>query len=401
MKLLLLEEALQFGTGHWPLYIGDIADAFRSAGDDVRVLAHRQASAALLQSLRATPWFSRNCWTDSRFQGGLGGLRHAIGYAGETRSWLRQAPDTDWVLALTIRVQHLLAFSLLCRRPWHQGKRRYLLLFVQGFGEYLGSQSALTFPSTPSTRLARLCFRLLAPAVISGRVVLAAETRAMQSELETFSHLPVRLFPHPVVSTTPTPLACSGEIAQAHQTVTITCPGFARYEKGNDLLQGACKLLFAAESSRDLRVICQWPDPFALPDGSLATPDPELLADGRYQLINQSLDRQAYADLLARSQLIVLPYRRSSYHNRVSRVAIEAALQGIPLVYMAGTWCEEIVQISGAGVSISEETPEATFEALRAALPQLPELRDRAVQACGRIRDNYSAQRFRQLLLAC
>lgn len=396
----MLEEALESSKGHWPLYIGDITAEFRSKNDNVRVLAHRQANATLLQELGATAWYSRNCWVDPRFQGGLGGLCHSIGYAHETRSWLCNAHDTDWVLALTIRLQHLLAFSFLCRRPCHQGKRRYLMLFVQGFGAYQGPGLPVSFPKTLSNRLALWCFRRLAAPVRSGRVVLAAETCSMQSELAAFSKLPVRLFPHPVCL--PTKEFTSPTTAVATSApITITCPGFARYEKGNDLLQEACRVLFTADPHLSIQVVSQWPQPFSLPDGSEIRPDPELVADSRFQLINHSLDRQAYAALLERSQLIVLPYRRSSYHNRVSRVAIEAAIHGIPLVYMSGTGCEEVVELTGAGVAIQSETPEALCMALRSALTQLQEL-TRAARSCAAlVAEHYSAARFRQLLLEC
>ena len=401
MRIFLPEEALQSGAGHWPVYIGDIATAFRQAGHHVDVLAHRQADPVLLAELQVTPWFSRNCWTEPSRQGGIGGLRHALRYGLELSAWLRRHPDSRWVCALTMRLQHLLAFSWLCRRPLHRGHRRYLLLFVQGFGVYQGPGLPVTFPPTASTRLARWCFRRLAPAVRSGRVVLAAETRAMQTELETFSQLPVKLFPHPVslpANSAPPALSIS---AQGSPPITITCPGFARYEKGNDLLQEACRQMFAAEPQLALQVISQWPQPFFLPDGSEAAPDPTLLSDGRYQLINHSLDRLAYTALLSRSDLIVLPYRRSSYHNRVSRVAIEAALHGIPLVFMSGTWCEEVVELTGAGVAIAEETPEAVGRALRSALDQLPELRERALKASALVGERFSARRFRHQLLEC
>jgi glycosyltransferase involved in cell wall biosynthesis len=401
VRISLPEEALQSGTGHWPLYIGDIVRAFRQAGHQADVLAHRQADPGLLAELNATPWFLRNCWTEPSRQGGIGGLRHSLRYGREVSAWLRRHPDVRWVCALTMRLQHLLAFSWLCRRPLHRGHCRYLLLFVQGFGVYQGPGLPVVFPPTASTRLARWCFRRLAPAVRSGRVVLAAETRAMQAELEAFSQLPVRLFPHPVSLpaefSTPSPRPAEF----GNSGITITCPGFARYEKGNDLLQEACRQLFAAEPQLDLQVISQWPQPFSLPDGFQAAPDPALLASGRFQLINDSLNRAAYAALLARSDLIVLPYRRSSYHNRVSRVAIEAALHGIPLVFMSGTWCEEVVELTGAGVAIAEETPEAVFQALRSALHQLPVLRQRARQAKALVGERYSAGRFRQLLLEC
>jgi glycosyltransferase involved in cell wall biosynthesis len=401
MMITIAEEALHRGDGHWPLYIGDITEAFRKAGDKVHVLAHKQADLRLLAELSATPWFARNCWTDLGSQGGLGGLRHALRYTRDITAWLRQAPETTWVCALTMRLQQLLAFALLCRGPWHRGRRRYLLLFVQGFGIYQGPDLPVAFPATPSTRLARWSFERLRPAVLSGRVVLAAETRAMQSELESFSKLPVRLFPHPV--SLPAELTTPSRLPEelGGRVITITCPGFARYEKGNDLLQDACRQLFAAQPQRDLQVISQWPQAFSLPDGSQAAPDSTLLADGRFILINHSLHREAYAALLARSDLIVLPYRRSSYHNRVSRVAIEAALHGIPLVYMSGTWCEEVVEITGAGVAIAEETPEAVNTALQAALDQLPVLRLAALNAKALVAEQYSAQRFRQLLMEC
>jgi Glycosyltransferase len=401
LNLVFLEEALQSGSGHWPLYIGDIATAFRQAGDHVDVLAHCQADPVLLAELKATPRFSHNCWTEPSRQGGIGGVRHALRYGREVSAWLHQHPESRWVCALTMRLQHLLAFSWLCRRPLHGCHRRYLLLFVQGFGVYQGPGLPVTFPPTASTRLARWCFRRLAPAVRSGRVVLAAETRAMQAELEAFSQLPVKLFPHPVSLPAGSEPPSLHIAAQGSPPITITCPGFARYEKGNDLLQEACRQLFAAEPQRDLQVISQWPQPFALPDGSEAAPDPTLLSDGRYQLINHSLDRLAYTALLARSDLIVLPYRRSSYHNRVSRVAIEAALHGIPLVFMSGTWCEEVVELTGAGVAIADETPEAVVQALNAARDQLQQLTQRARDATELVAEHYSALRFRHFLLEC
>lgn len=401
LKIIIVEEALQSIQGHWPLYIGDLAAGFRQAGDQVDVLVHRHADPALVEDLQATPWLSHNCWTETSRQGGLGGLRHALRFGLEMHRWLQWNAEVDWVCAFTMRLQHLLAFSLLCRRPWHRGRQRYLLLFVQGFGVYEGEGLPVRFPPGPSTQLARWCFRQLAPAVRSGRVVLAAETRAMRVELESFCRLPVLLFPHPVTPAAPANSSNTREhpeLSDHSSVVTVSCPGFARYEKGNDLLQEACRQLFARAPGLQVQVISQWPHPFALPDGTMATADPALIADGRYQLINTTLDRSAYGTLLARSDLIVLPYRRSSYHNRVSRVAIEAALYGVPLVYMSGTWIEEIVELTGAGIPIAHETPEAVANALRTGVTQLQALQTQARQSRARVAAYHSAGQFRHIL---
>jgi hypothetical protein len=75
VRILITEEALQNGNGHWPSYIGGIAEGLRIAGDDVDVLVHRNATDAVIDQVGGTRWFSRNCWHDKASQGGLGGVR--------------------------------------------------------------------------------------------------------------------------------------------------------------------------------------------------------------------------------------------------------------------------------------------------------------------------------------
>jgi glycosyltransferase involved in cell wall biosynthesis len=394
MRVLILEEALQQRAGHWPVYLGDIARGLRSMGDTVHLLAHRQADPALLRELEAVPWLRRSCWSDPRAQGQLGGLRHSVRFARDLRRWLRQVPEPyHWICSLTMRLPHLLAFTLLARSGGIPPRSRCLLLFVQGFGVYAGPDQPVHFPPTASNRLARWCFRRLRPAVRRGSIVLAAETEAMRQELARFSGLPVVLFPHPVqVQPLPAPV-------QQARPVTITCPGFARHEKGTDLLQQACRLVWAEPGLEHVHVVCQWPEPFALPDGRQLAPDPDLVRDRRFELINENLGQAAYHALLARTDLIVLPYRRESYHNRVSRVAIEAAIHGIPLLPMRGTWAEELSTLAGGSVVIEDETPEALADGVMVALKALSEL-NRSIQAGrGQVASFHSVATFRWLLV--
>jgi glycosyltransferase involved in cell wall biosynthesis len=407
MRVLILEEALQSGKGHWPSYIGTIAAGLREAGDDVEVLVHREATEEVCAHVGGTRFLSRNCWKDPARQGALGGIRHNFCFFGEVRQWLKTHPTYDWVCALTMRLQHLLAFALLSRSGAVPSSTRFLLLFVQGFGQYAGPGLPSTFPNSLSTKLARFCFRLMRPAVVSGRVVLAAETSGMQAELVRFTGLPVSLFPHPV----PPPPAISndkeqgtsnqeqGTRNQAQGTLTITCPGFARHEKGNDLLQDAAKVLLARPGNEHLRFMMQWPEPFEMPGGSLLGPDPDLVADERVEFLNHNLDSVAYEELLSRSDLVILPYRKSSYHHRLSRVAIEAASRGIPLVYMSGTWSEEVAKLVDCGIAIDEETPDALMSALTDAVCNLSELKESAQAGATKVARFHSAAQFRELLV--
>ena len=198
MRILITEEALQSGTGHWLSYIGDIATGLRSLGDQVDVAVHQEATAKVLDRIAGTPWFSRNCWVDPKSQGGVGGILHNFIFRKELLSWIDGHAPYDWICAFTMRLQHLLAFALLARSGAIPRKTRFFLLFVQGFGRYVGHGKPADFQENASTKLARFCFWLLSPAVRSGRVVLAAETQGMQDELQRFTGCPVTLAPHPV-----------------------------------------------------------------------------------------------------------------------------------------------------------------------------------------------------------
>lgn len=394
MRILIAEEALQTGSGHWPSYIGCIAEGMRVAGDDVDILMHERAGEKLVGEMKGVPWFSRNCWIDKRSQGAWGVFQHNIRFRRELRRWILSHEPYDWVCALTMRLQHLLAYALLVRDGGLPEKMRFLLLFVQGFGVYAGLGEPTRFPGTVSNRMARLCFRLLAPAVRAGRVVLAAETKGMQEELERFTGLPVSLYPHPV----PAPEGGVARTREVADPVTISCPGFARHEKGNDLLQEAILGVLGESESDRLRFVMQWPEAFALPDGRLLTADARLAGDSRVRLVNESLNGAAYEALLRESDFVILPYRRNSYHHRVSRVAIEAASRGIPLIYTSGTWTEEVAEPADCGVEIKEETSESVRAAIEVALRDVTELRSAAVRGAPRVTEFHSAARFRSLL---
>lgn len=402
MRILILEEALQSGTGHWPVYLGDITRGLREAGDSVDLLAHRQADPALLQRLDATAWLSRSCWSDPHAQGQLGGIRHAFRFARELRHWLREQREPyHWICSLTMRLPHLLAYTLLIRSGQIPKGTRCLLLFVQGFGVYGGPDQPVRFPTTASNRLARWCFLRLRSSVQRGELLLAAETAAMQRELASFSGLPVALFPHPVAidlaeSTSPAAVAMPGK-----RTITITCPGFARYEKGSDLLLQAIRQLWALPGFAHVHLVCQWPQPFAMPDGTLLSPPADLLNDPRFELLNHNLDSSAYQSLLERTDLIVLPYRRDSYHNRVSRVAIESLLNGVPLLSMIGTWAAELSPTSASLLQIEGETAQHLAEALARALAKLDGLRAHAIAQRNAVARFHSVGHFRDLLQIC
>lgn len=396
MRILIVEEALQSGKGHWPNYIGDLAGEFRRAGDQVDVLVHRDALDPVVEKVGGTRWMTRNCWVDPRSQGKLGGFRHNWSFYRDLRRWFRAQPSSDWVLALTMRLQHLLAFAAVSRCRWVPRDTRFLLLFVQGFGEYREDGSPTTFPQNLSNRLAAQAFRVMAAAVRSGRVVIAAETAGMQDEIQRFTGLPVQLFPHPVHNRSADATLIQPETSR--ERLTVSCPGFARHEKGSDLLQDAIVQILAGPYAERFHFVLQWPEPFALPDGVILDAHPSLRQHPSVEFIDGNLDAVAYGALLDRSDFVILPYRRNSYHHRLSRVAIEAAGKGIPLIHTSRTWTDEVAEIAGGATPIHHETSQGIADALVEAADHAESRRAAARMGAAAIRKLHSAESFRRAL---
>ena len=127
-------------------------------------------------------------------------------------------------------------------------------------------------------------------------------------------------------------------------------------------------------------------------------PDSQLLEHEQVEFLNESLDAEAYGALLDRSDFVVLPYRSESYHQRLSRVAIEAAGKGIPLIYTLHTWTQEVVDLVGCGVPIQEESVECLVDALHQATLRVEELKSTAMQGTQKVCTFHTADTFREQL---
>jgi glycosyltransferase involved in cell wall biosynthesis len=195
------------------------------------------------------------------------------------------------------------------------------------------------------------------------------------------------------------PSAIRYQTSGSAKPILVVAPGLARYEKGSDILQEAVKLVLKDEPNDvPIRFVLQWSENFVLPNGSRCRPDAELKNDWRVEFSKDLLIGDEYLDFLRRADLIVLPYRSESYRARVSRVAIEAAMLGKPMIYNKGSWIKEVADLAGCGVEASEENAEALACALEMAMVDLEKLRSLAESGAERVRDFYNVASFRKLL---
>lgn len=179
--------------------------------------------------------------------------------------------------------------------------------------------------------------------------------------------------------------------------VRVIAPGFARHEKGSDLLQEAIKLM--GSKAAGAKFVFQWQEDFPMPTGKMVSPDPELKAGGAVEYLSAILTGEDYLQFLRSGDLVVLPYRSASYNRRVSRVSVEAALMGKPIVYTRDTWSAEVAAMAGCGVEIPEETPTAIATGIEEGLAGIEQLQQKAERGAEAVRDYYSVTQFRALLV--
>lgn len=110
----------------------------------------------------------------------------------------------------------------------------------------------------------------------------------------------------------------------------------------------------------------------------------EMLETTDAALFKEELSTQAYQQLLADSDIILLPYPQNArplHHYQVgtSGILSEAIAAGKVTVVPAGTWMAEMVEKYGSGTIFADETD--FVEAVARAIRQYPELKAAAEQA--------------------
>lgn len=365
-RLLIVEEALRDQKAHWYSYISTIVDAAKEEGWSVEVACNIKSEPLISEKLSSFQCFKYSVYLDSHKKK-LPGERYYSFILHSFRTlrvlWplLKKQDKYEQIFVPTVLVQHLLAWLVVMvfhsKRP-----NRLTLFFVTNPGIWNREIKKSCIPK--SALLIKYLIKCFALLVKKSAVTLAVETQGAKEEFESLAHLPFQLLPHPVsIPGDDYDIQNDGK-NQTNQRTIFACFGFARHEKGSDLLKDAIEKILTGKKSVNACFIVQWTDPFKMPDGSLCTPG-ELLSNHRnVTIINTALNEDQYLEMLKKISCMILPYRNSSYHARVSRVAIEAACYAIPMIYTKAGWLEELVSGYGAGISIEDESIDELINAI-------------------------------------
>jgi glycosyltransferase involved in cell wall biosynthesis len=400
-KLLIVEEALRDLKAHWFEYIKTIDGCAENLGWDVEVACHEDAAPEIIKAFNSLPIFEYARYLDhdkKKLPGEkhYGFILHSIRIQKSLARLFKNNKKYDDVFVPTVLIHHLLAWYYIMKfnpnRPKH-----VTLFFVTNPGVWDAETKKSFFPK--SSIILRYLLRLFSSLVKSGKVTFAVETKGAKTEFESLCALPFKLLPHPVPFNQTSQIDADKSNSYLNENLSFACYGFARHEKGSDLLRSAIEQILKDKPEFKGHFTIQWTDSFKMPDGTDCGPGEILTNHPKVTIINRAVMSDEYNQLLAQTDCMILPYRNSSYYARVSRVAIEAAANAIPIIYTKNGWLEETAVDYGAGIGIEDESVTDIIGAIYSMQINYASYRLNAQQAVQRAHDYYSPNHFVHLLL--
>jgi len=395
LKWLIVEDALRDRKGHWFEYIGTFVRELRTLCDDVTVLADGAAEPFIVQELQAQPVLPASIW--HRMSDGAGVLQrysrvpvHAWKTYRTMRAYLRGNEEFDVIFVPTVLVHHLLGWVWLIKRTLQEARSRVILFFPNTPIQLNPETNEPAWLPSPTAKLFCRLIRSLRNEVKNGRVILGAETQPMREALTRLTGVPFTYFPHPVC---PLPDAALSTINyQLSSEIVMASYGSARHEKGSDLLVAAADEYCRRHPDSRVRFVFQCVD-WNGADWKRLNGNPKV------ELISNYFANGEYARRLRTADVLMLPYRRSSYALRVSRVAIEGMVHGLPAIATRDTTLAGQAKQFGAVVECDDEN----VESLVGAIGEM-ELNQPASKELARIRQpeaqkHFSVLNFRRILV--
>jgi glycosyltransferase involved in cell wall biosynthesis len=377
-KLLICEEALVDYNAHFYSWIKAIRRIHLDAGAEVLVAGNQKMRPEIEREFHAIRAFSRNNW--GLYNQPQAWRRHVSVFAHNALVWregrrlFRQTGPVDTVVLPAVRVHHLMGWRALCAAGSGRWFRRVVLFLLTSQAVYDENFKSFTF--NRNAALIRLVLKSFAGLVRNGTVVLAGDSHITCAEYEQLTGVPFRVFPSPGAGLS---VAADAPAARNADPVFVLL-GVSSYDKGIDVLQAAVLRLLAQNPNLRARFVIQWGAPTIDQTGRRILIDERLRAAPQVTILNRVLSDEEYRTWFSRADFLVLPYRRFTYFNRISGVAVEAACAGKPMIVTENTWLAWAMREFGTGLEVKDGDVNDLCRALDEAVARAPELLSTAQQ---------------------
>jgi hypothetical protein len=170
--------------------------------------------------------------------------------------------------------------------------------------------------------------------------------------------------------------------------LVVYCPALSQEVKGTVDFAQAAAALAASYSGRvefRMRQVRQ-------PGGTMPNVDQAIEAARKagVTIIEGELTDEGFSELVDDADVVVVPYRSSSFRTRTSAAVIDAVRAGKPVVAADGTWGASIVDQHGAGLPFRSDDVDDLKRAIIEAVNRYPNLRARAIEAAPSAQQRFS-----------
>ncbi len=191
-------------------------------------------------------------------------------------------------------------------------------------------------------------------------LVLMGPTETVAGAFRGCGFRDVRVVPYPITPVPPEPPA--GGRAFRH----VLFAGAARKDKGfPKVVDLVCRL--ARDGVRIPVAIQVSPAHYGKYDEGVRA-ELDRLREAAYsdlRMIPDTLGQEAYREMFE-GAIVLQPYSREDFADRISGVTLDAFSAGAPVVATSGTWMARVAGRFGAGVGLDDPTPEALLGAVGA-----------------------------------
>ena len=396
-RLLIVEEALKNYLGHWYEYNRSIIAANKAAGVEVTVLSHCQVDKKVSENLGAIPTFKYTSWdgiysSPSALRRYWGILKHNWRVFKTLDKYFTRSQPYDCVFVPTVIIYHLIGWWFIAKKYSRKKIHRLVLFIRNNAASYAEGSSTPIFKR--STFFLKTILQAYRGWIDSGVVCFATDCDRLAKEYKILCGIDFLLIPSQQM-----PCETKEHVfKKAGDFITMSCLGPARYEKGGDLLCAAVIQFRERYPQANVKFIIQWNDELTAPDGSQFERAEILKNDPNVLFLNRALSSEDYLKYFMETDCMILPYRRQSYHSRLSGIAIEAFIAGIPVIFTRDTWIEDAVSKFGVGLGIENENIQDLVEKIKIMAAQIDDFKKEALKKAPSAQAAHSPEKFMECL---
>jgi glycosyltransferase involved in cell wall biosynthesis len=384
--VILVEENLPVRGGHWDNYMRGLVKGFKSYNYSIECLG--SASGQLTPEIQITPVFRISYWANpySQLKASERLYRkfiHPWIWCSDLQEWSDSTNHTeDLIFAPNQSPMHLLAWGLWISKN-NLGTFKKIIIGINYFGN--GAQGQISILNRLHLNIAKL---LLRRAITQKQVIFFSENHVARSWLQQKTGFRLHIMPHNVDASFATNI--DQEITGYNSPLFVSI-GFARYDKGSDLLLKAIESYLRNNNSNNSQFWLQWGK--EVPRNKFCEGHPQVSFN------DDLLDAAAIAKILQRADCALMPYRNCAYYGRLSRAAIDAVVGGCPVIYPHCSSINEIVDPYGIGVCFDDEDIKSLVNAIENVAVNFSSLKKKALLKSHMARSYYSPINHAKVIL--